>query len=211
MEDGMNPFPRSPKSGLFYPEKKGLRNFFTEKQMGKILKEAQAWMKPLIMVAYLTGMRMGEMTKLRWEHVNLETGIIHLPSSKTLKDPSGAGQRIVMQKELAQLIEDLSKAKRSDEWVFVRGDGLPYQHWDIHKPFKALLKSLGIDNKKYSWKEIRHTTGTLLHLKGADTLAIRDQLRHTTSQTTESFYIGQDIEYQRAQIERLTLNQKAEA
>ncbi len=135
-------------------------------------------------------------------------GIIQLPESKTLKDTTGAGQRIVMQRDLIELFEALP---RGSEWVFVKSDGLPYQHWDIHKPFKKLLKFLGIDTNKFSWKEIRHTTGTLLHLKGADTLAIRDQLRHTTSQTTENFYIGSDVEYQRSQIERLSLKKEATA
>jgi integrase len=206
MEESMNPFPRTPKSGLFYPEKRGRRNFFTEDQIIKIYNGAPDWMKPLIAISFYTGMRMGEVRKLRWEHVNVETGIIQLPESKTLKDPSGVGQRIVMQKELTDLFKTLPK--RSDDWVFVRADGLPYQHWDIHKPFKALLKTLGIDADKFSWKDIRHTTGTLLHLKGADPLAIKDQLRHTTIQTTESFYIGSDVEYQRSQIERLSLKKE---
>jgi site-specific recombinase XerD len=112
-----------------------------------------------------------------------------------------------MQRQLIDLFKTLPK--RSDDWVFVRGDGPPYQHWDIHKPFKKLLKSLGINTNKFSWKEIRHTTGTLLHLKGADPLAIKDQLRHMTIQTTESFYIGSDVEYQRSQIEKLSLKKEA--
>ena len=199
-----SPFPKSPKSGLFYPEKKGLRNFFTEDEMVRIIDAAQDWMKSLIITAFYTGMRMGEMLKLRWEHVNMDTGIIHLPESKTLKDPSGAGQRIVMQKELIALFKTF---RQSGDWVFAKANGLPYQHWDIHKPFKALLKSLNIDTAKFSWKEIRHTTGTLLHLKGADPLAIKDQLRHTTFKTTESFYIGSDVEYQRQQNEKLVLPQ----
>jgi site-specific recombinase XerD len=114
-----------------------------------------------------------------------------------------------MQKELIDLLKNLPH--RSDDWVFLRPDGLPYQHWNIHKPFKALLKNLGIDADKFSWKDIRHTTGTHLHLKGADPLAIKDQLRHTTMQTTESFYIGSDIEYQRSQIQRLSLKKEAAA
>ncbi len=208
MEESMNPFPGNPKSGLFYPAKKGLRNFFTEGQMSKIIHVAPDWMKPLLLTAYYTGMRMGEMLKLRWDYVNLDTGIIQLPESKTLKDLSGAGQRIVMQRDLIELFKTLP---RRSEWIFVKSDGLPYQHWDTHKPFKKLLKSLGIDTNKFSWKEIRHTTGTLLHLKGADPLAIKDQLRHTTIQTTEDFYIGADMEYQRSQIERLSLKKEAAA
>jgi integrase len=209
LEESMNPFPKTPKSGLFYPEKRGRRNFFTENQILAIYKEAPEWMKTLIAISYYTGMRMGEVRKLRWEYINMEAGIVQLPESKTLKDPSGVGQRIVMQKELIDLLKNLPH--RSDDWVFLRPDGLPYQHWDIHKRFKALLKTLGIDADKFSWKDIRHTTGTLLHLKGADPLAIKDQLRHTSIQTTEDFYIGSDIEYQRSQIQRLSLKKEVTA
>jgi integrase len=197
-----SPFPEDPKSGLFYPEKTGLRNFFTEDQMVKIIDEAPGWLRPIIITSYLTGMRSGEVRGLKWEHVDLETGIIHLPSSKTLRDATGLGQRIVMQKELIELFRGLPKRS---EWVFFRWDGGPFELWDIQKPFKALLASLGIDTKKYSWKEIRHTTGSLMNLRGAPPLSIKDQLRHSTMKTTEAFYIGTDIEYQREQNERLVL------
>jgi hypothetical protein len=62
---------------------------------------------------------------------------------------------------------------------------------------------VGIDPEQFSWKELRHTTGSLMHLKGVPVLAIKDQLRHTTSRTTESFYIGSDLDYQRMQMEKL--------
>ena len=200
-----SPFPEDPKSGLFYPEPKGLRNFFTEDQMVKIIEAAPEWLRPIIITSYLTGMRAGEIRGLRWDHVDLETGIIHLPSSKTLKDTTGLGQKIVMQRELIDLFKHLPGASRS-EWVFFKlGDGGPYNHWDIQRPFKLLLRSLGIDTKRYSWKELRHTTGSLMNLKGAPPLAIKDQLRHAKLSTTEAFYIGSDIEFQREQSEKLIL------
>ena len=62
---------------------------------------------------------------------------------------------------------------------------------------------MGIDAAKFSWKELRHTTATLMHLKGAELKSIKDQLRHTSSRTTESFYIGSDVAYQRKQNETL--------
>jgi len=197
-----NPFPEDPKSGLFYPEARGLRNFFTEDQMVKIIGAAPKWLRPIIITSYLTGMRAGEVRGLRWDHVDLAAGVIYLPSSKTLKDTTGLGQRIAMQRELIDLFKRLPKRS---EWVFFRWDGGPYNAWDIQKPFKVLLESLGIDTKRYSWKELRHTTGSLMSLKGAPPLAIKDQLRHTTLKTTEDFYIGTDIEYQREQSERLIL------
>jgi integrase len=203
-----NPFPKDPKSGLFFSEKKGLRHYFTEEQMEKILEACSAWLHPIVLTLYLTGMRLGEVLGLRWEWVDLNDGIIYLPSSKTLKDPTGRGQRVVLQKELVELFKTLPQRS---EWVFFRYDGGPYLRDHVYKPFKKILEALKIDPKLYSLKEIRHTTATLMYRKGAPVLAIKDQLRHTTVKTTESFYIGSDIEYQRQQIEKLVLEKPAEA
>jgi hypothetical protein len=134
----------------------------------------------------------------------MKEGVIYLPSTKTLKDPTGMGQKIAMQKELIDLFESLPKRS---EYVFSQRDGKPFKQWHVYKAFKRVLKAVGIDPKQYSWKELRHTTGSLMHLKGAPVLAIKDQLRHTRSRTTESFYIGSDMDYQRKQIERLSNDQ----
>ena len=69
-----NPFPKTSKSGLFYPERKGLRNFFTEEQMEKIVNASPEWLRPMILTAYYTGLREGELLGLRWEWVDLNDG-----------------------------------------------------------------------------------------------------------------------------------------
>ena len=199
-----SPFPKVPKSGLFYSEKKGLRLFFKEEQMVKIVQASPDWLGPIILANYLTGLRQGELLNLKRKWVDLKEGIIYLPSTKTLKDPTGMGQKIAMQKELVDLFESLPKRS---EYVFSQPDGKPFRQWHVYKAFKRVLKAVGIDPKQFSWKELRHTTGSLMHLKGVPVLAIKDQLRHTTSRTTENFYIGSDLDYQRQQIEKLTNDQ----
>ena len=199
------PFPKTSKSGLYYPEPKGLRNFFTEEQMIRILDASPEWLRPMVLTAFYTGMREGELRGLQWEWVDLQEGVIYLPSSKTLKDSTGRGQRIVMQGELVDLFKSLPKRS---EWVFCKPDGTPYSHANIFKAFRRVLKSLKIDTKRFSWKELRHTTASMMNLKGAPPMAIKDQLRHTTVATTESFYIGSDLEFQRQQIEKLILRKE---
>ena len=125
----------------------------------------------------------------------------YLPSTKTLKDPTGIGQKVVMQRELIHLFESLPK---KSEWVFCRPDGEPFNRDHIYKQFKKILKAVGIEHRRYSWKELRHTTASLMHLKGSPLSAIKDQLRHTSSKMTENFYIGSDIGYQREQNEKLS-------
>jgi len=195
-----SPFPKDPKSGLFYPEKKGLRLYFSEQEMEKIVEASPKWLKPIILANYYSGLRQGELLGLRWELIDLKEGIIYLPTTKTLKDPTGRGQKVVMQRELITLFESLP---RKSAYVFCQSNGNPFKQWHVYKAFKKVLEAVGIDASKFSWKELRHTTATLMHLKGAELKSIKDQLRHTSSRTTESFYIGSDVTYQRKQNETL--------
>jgi integrase len=44
---------------------------------------AASWLQPMLLVAYQTGMREGEIRSLRWDHVDLKTGTIRLKPSDT--------------------------------------------------------------------------------------------------------------------------------
>ena len=76
----------------------------------------------MILTAYYTGLREGELLGLRWEWLDLKDGVIYLPSTKTLKDSTGRGQKVVMQKELIDLFKGLPK---HSEWVFSQSNGEP--------------------------------------------------------------------------------------
>jgi integrase len=204
-----SPFPKTSKSGLFYPEKKGKRNYFKEKHIEAMLNEATkleypTWMKDIILTGYYTGMRTGEseLLGLRWGWIDYDDGVIRLRKTKTLNDPDSRGQEIVMQQELIELLKNLPERS---EYVFSRPDGSRLRHWDFYKPFKKIIQAIGLDPKEYSCKEIRHTTGTLMHKKGVPVDDIATQLRHTTSKTTKDFYIGADHDYQRRMAEKLIL------
>ncbi len=158
--------------------------------MKKIIDASPDWLRPMILTAYYTGLREGELLGLRWEWIDLKDGVLYLPSTKTLKNPTGKGQKVVMQRELTDLLENLPKRS---ELVFCQHDGEPYKQWHIHKPFKRVLEAVGIDHRQFSWKELRHTTASLMHRKGVPALVIKDQLRHTNVKTTVDFYIGSDV------------------
>jgi len=206
-----NPFPKDPKSGLLYPEKRGKKKFFKETILQKILDEAAKPIWPrfaeqALVIGYYTGMRDGdsELFSLQWSWIDFESGIIKLPKTKTLDDPDSRGQEIVMQKGL---IEYLKSIPVLSEYVICMEDGTRVRHWHFYKRFKKILKAIGLDPKEYAPKEIRHTTGTLMYLKGAQVKAIADQLRHDDEKTTRDFYIGPDPDFQRSQNELLTIPQ----
>lgn len=220
------PFPKDPKSGLLYAKKRGKKKFFKEAILQKILDEAAKpiwprFMEQAIVIGYYTGMRDGdsELFALQWPWIDFESGIIKLPKTKTLDDPDSRGQEIVMQRELIEYLKAIPVQEEEEEepakrkgYVICMEDGTRVHQWHFYKRFKKILSVIGLDPKQYCPKELRHTTGTLMYLKGAPVKAIADQLRHEDEKTTKDFYIGADPEFQRSQNELLTLqNQVAEA
>jgi integrase len=51
-----------------------------------LCEAAEDWPKPMLVVAYHTGMRQGEIRSLRWDQVDLKTRTIRLKSSDTKTD-----------------------------------------------------------------------------------------------------------------------------
>jgi site-specific recombinase XerD len=96
------------------------------------------------------------------------------------------------------------KRNPNSEYVFCRRDGSPLTPDDYYKPFQKALAAIGKNGKGWNFHTLRHTTGTQLHLKGADLIALKDQSRHSDIRTTTDFYVGNDLEYQKSQIERLS-------
>jgi integrase len=178
-----SPFPKDPKSGLFLSEKgnRGKRKYFTEDEVKKIIEASPDWLRPIVITAYLTGMRAGE---------------ILLEETK-----AGEPQVVQMQDELIDLFKRLPKRS---QFIFSQDNGEPLKDWHYYKPFKEALNSIGKNEKGWNFHTLRHTTGTQLYLKGVPAIAIKDQLRHSDIRVTTDYYIGCDSEYQKAQIEKLS-------
>lgn len=64
------------------------RKPFTPEELKKLLDAAQGddFLQPLLVCAAMTGMRLGDVCKLKWSAVDLEAGMIALKTSKTEKE-----------------------------------------------------------------------------------------------------------------------------
>ena len=113
--------------------------------MEKIIDASPEWLRPLILTSYYTGLRMGELLGLKWEWVDLKEGVIYLPWTKTLKDQTGKGQKVVMQTELIALFKKLPK---KHDLIFCQIGGEPFKHWHVYQPFKKVLAARKIDPKE---------------------------------------------------------------
>lgn len=113
-----------------------------------LIDAAEPQLRPILIVAALTGMRKNEILTLKWSHVDLTSGTILVPR-ETAK--SGKERWIPMNSMIAGIMSGLS---RTSEYVFTNpATGRPWNN--ISKAFKRACKAAEIPSGR--------KTGIVLH------------------------------------------------
>jgi integrase len=177
MDAGMvksNPFARR---GTFREEPKG--HYIPDQEFREIHKHLHEYLKPVILVAYMTGMRRGEILELKWDRVNLSQGYVDLTPEDTKTDEP---RRIYFGsiKELKDVFinADLKK-KAGQELVFTKDDGSPVPKWYIQRLFKKACSKAKVS--LYRLHDLRHTFNTNMTKAGVDQVVIMKLTGHKTN------------------------------
>jgi integrase len=177
MDAGMvksNPFARR---GAFKEEPKG--HYIPDQEFWKIYKHLPDYLKPVIMVAYLTGMRRGEILKLKWDRVNLSEGFVDLTPDDTKTDEP---RRIYFgnMKELKDVFIDAARKKKAGHnLVFTKDDGSPVPKWYIQRLFKNACSEAKV--LPYRLHDLRHTFNTNMTKAGVDQVVVMKLTGHKTN------------------------------
>lgn len=134
------------KVKLLLGENKRLR-YLTVEEFQQLLDYCAPHLKPIVLVAVHTGMRKGEILKLKWEQVDLRHNFILLDKTK-----NGESREIPINGTLIGLLASMPRNLES-EYVFVDKDGKPYG--DIKRSFHTALKKVGI--RDFHFHDLRHT------------------------------------------------------
>lgn len=142
--------------------------------------DADHWARAFLWLLLLTGARSGEIAKLRWTDVSLDTGEIHLRSTK-----NGSDFRMKLS---GAAIDVLRNIPGSGDYVF------PAQRSDGHVPhmgtpraaWKRVLKRAGID-RHVTLHDVRRSTGVMLSSRGFTAQQIAKQLNHRSDITARVY------------------------
>lgn len=156
-------------------------------RQGKVLtmnvETRRAHLKPLIIVALDTGMRRGELFKLRWQDVDFERGLIVVCATHTKTQR----ERIVpLTRRAKSALMDLREI-REDERVF------PFS--DVKIAFKAAKEEAGLPDLRFH--DLRHTAITRM-VRGGVSAAEAGKIAGHTQPVTTYRYINTDVESVRA-------------
>ena len=147
---------------------------------------AAPWLQPMLLIAYHTGMREGEIRSLRWDQIDLRAGTIRLKSHDTKTDE---GRLIPLNQTLTTTFKTGTRYVRCP-WVFVspakldRWQASPeqvdlrYHASSVTHAFERARKKAGVTHATFH--DLRHTFVTNARRAGIDYFRIMAITGHKT-------------------------------
>jgi len=202
-----NPFDRfkrpDGKSSLFYQENNDRTRYLAEDEIKKLLNVSPPHLKNIIKAAIYTGLRAGDILRLKWSQVDLDRGMLVFNEQK-----KNNRERI---KFLNQDMISLLLEIRQDgllrgvmlENIFLgpeRKNKPARPVKCVRRTFNTALKKAGIQN--FHFHDLRHTSASHLIMRGASMKAVQEHLNHS-SPTMTNRYAHLSDKFQREQVELL--------
>jgi integrase len=152
-------------------------------RLGDVLNQAEAagiadWRSvAVVRLLLFTGARLSEMLGLRWEWINLSSGVVRLPDSKT------GARNLFLPTPAIQLLVELPRLT-ANEYV-IPGDrpGAPFV--GIQKPWQRIRKLAGLTDLRLH--DLRHGFASTGVAAGESLFIVGKLLGHKQSRTTERY------------------------
>jgi len=154
-----------------------------------------------LILSMMTGCRPEEVRALRWDHVDLVNGVIHVwrftrqhgdvktaKSRRSLEIPQQAVDALLRRQE--QQAKD--RVQAAELWqetglVFTSSIGTELDSHNVRRSMRQLTKAAGI-GENWTPRELWHTFVSLLSENGVPIEEIAQLAGHSTSRTTETVY-----------------------
>ena len=157
--------------------------FLTFDEVRLLLNAVEDEWRAMLVFALNTGLRLGELIALKWDHVNLQTkrllvqendwrGITGTPKGHRTRD-------IPLNKRVMEIL--LVHPKRGP-LIFCQKDGTRLTYWNCHGPLARACEAAGVT--KVQWHALRHTFASHLTIKGVPLKAVQELLGHASLEMT---------------------------
>jgi integrase len=157
--------------------------YLTTEEFGLLDAAAPVWLRPLLIMAVSTGMRLKEIAGLRWASVDRQAGILYV------SEDSKTGSRPIPMNQTARATLDSQIRRLRVPWVFVGESGDDYTSPGarnrISKATLEAMKSAGIANA--SFHTLRHTAAAWMVQGGVSLYEVQKILGHSTPVMTQRY------------------------
>jgi integrase len=175
--------------------------FYTKSDFSKLMDGIkEEWLRCLVLWSALTGMRQGESLSLRWRHVDLDRGVVHIESGKNFKTKAGKRRTIPISSAGVQLLRLLPRQNMED-CVFTLNGNCLHGQW-VGEKVRRYVRSLGL-NRKLNFHSLRHSFASWLAMDGVSIYQISRLLGHSDVSVTQEFYAHLQPEDLRESVQRI--------
>ena len=133
----------------------------------------------VILVALKTGMRRGKLVKLKWENIDFDASMIHIPAAIT---KGNRARSLPLMPDVKAIILSLRQRDRIVAEIF---PGFKLSAHSVTARFTSACKKAGLEG--YTFHSLRHTFSTRLSDAGATLVVVRDWMGHKTVQMTNHY------------------------
>ncbi len=173
-----NPFRKVPKPKT--PEL--LPKYFTWNDISLLMESIDdPEMNDIIVLAISTGMRLGEIVNLQWNHVDLERRIIIVQNTETFNTKSKRNRNIPISDSLLTVLIK-RKSSQINQYVFSY-EGKPCRPDLVTKRFKKYVRRTSLDEGLH-FHSLRHSTASLLVQANVPIYTVKEILGHSQIATT---------------------------
>jgi len=204
--------PNNPVRGVKMPERtlKRPHRFLMAEEVRRLVAASKEPVRTIVILATMTGLRIGEILALRWGRIDLLRGTL-LVAETCYKGHFGSPKTRASRREVPlapavvrELKEHYSRSAEHSlsALVFAKDQGAPLAADNLRK--KALCtacKRAGL--QRIDWHTLRHTHGTLLHSQGTPLKVAQAQLGHSHMATTLEVYTHASVSAQRDAVNLL--------
>jgi len=155
-----------------------------------IAKEPDPYAGPLMKMALFTGMRRGELFRLKWDHLDFLRGFIYIVDPK-----GGPDQKVPLNDAVRELLDSLPRSK--SPYVFPGRAGK--QRTNIARPVNRIKKDAGLPKDFRPIHGLRHVYASMLASSGkVDMYTLQKLLTHKDPTMTQRYAHLRDEALKRA-------------
>ncbi|MGM0383497.1 MAG: tyrosine-type recombinase/integrase [Thermodesulfobacteriota bacterium] len=156
------------------PEDNERKRILSQNELNRLLDELPQHAKDIILTAYYTGMRAGEIFNLTWDKVDLNDGYIQLAAKDTkTKKP----RRIYVNDVVLEILKRLDRIRHLNHNNVFTYKGNPIQ--SIKACLKRACQKAKIED--FRFHDLRHTFNTMMRKAGVSKSVIMHLTGHKTS------------------------------
>jgi len=199
----------NPVRGVKMPERslKSPHRFLSADEVKRLIAACLEPTRTVVVVATMTGLRIGEILALRWGRINFIGGTLlvaetcymgHFGTPKT----RASRREVPLSPAVVQTLK--AQCSRSadhspEALVFSTRQGGPLMSNNLrNRGLRPACKRAGLP--QINWHVLRHTHGTLLHVQGTPLKVAQAQLGHSHMATTLDVYTHASVSAQREAV-----------